>query len=491
MIAHLKSYPRMKDSGVPWLGEVPEHWSVLRLRNATDMRVSNVDKRANENEVPVRLCNYVDVYKNDRIRASMPYMRASATQVEIARFRLAAGDVLITKDSEAWNDIGVPALVEDSADDLVCGYHLALLRPFSDRIIGAYLFRSLQSPAVAYQLHVEANGVTRYGLSHSAIKSIWLPTPPLAEQAAIARFLDYADRRLRRYIRAKQKLIKVLEEQKQAIIHRAVTRGLDPNVRLKPSGVEWLGEVPEHWELKRLKDIATVQTGITLGKDYRASETRRYPYLRVANVQAGHVDLRSVKEIDVPESEARRCMLRARDVLMTEGGDIDKLGRGCIWTGEVASCLHQNHVFAVRCGTRLLPEFLVGLMASSHGRSYFQATAKQTTNLAATNGTTLRAFPLFLPDIEEQRRILLSVGAETEAVDRAVIATKHEIKLLREYLTRLIADVVTGKVDVREVATNLPDEIDEARPIDEADAQADNQKNAADDPEASLEEAEA
>jgi type I restriction enzyme S subunit len=249
MTADLRPYPAMKDSGVPWLGEVPEHWEVRRLRNAAEMRVSNVDKHTKEDEQPVRLCNYVDVYKNDRIRASMVFMQATATRDEIARFRLEAGDVLITKDSEAWNDIGVPALVEDSAADVICGYHLALLRPFPQVVLASYLFRTLQSVPTAYQFHVEANGVTRYGLSHSAIKSIWIPLPSLPEQAAIVRFLDHVERRIRRYIRAKQKLIKLLEEEKQAIIHRAVTRGLDPSVRLKPSGVEWLGDVPEHWEV--------------------------------------------------------------------------------------------------------------------------------------------------------------------------------------------------------------------------------------------------
>ena len=222
MSADLKPYPAMKDSGVPWLGEVPTYWEVVRLRNTSEMRVSNVDKHAKDDEQPVRLCNYVDVYKNDRIRSGMAFMRATATTDEIERFRLQSGDVLITKDSEAWNDIGVPALVEDTQDDTVSGYHLALLRPFPERVDGGYLFRALQSPAVAYQFHVEANGVTRYGLSHSAIRSVWLPLPPLSEQAAIVRFLDHADRRIRRYIRAQQQLIALLEEQKQAIIHQAV-----------------------------------------------------------------------------------------------------------------------------------------------------------------------------------------------------------------------------------------------------------------------------
>src|SRR6266545_8430769 len=119
----------------------------------------------------------------------MPFMRATASSEEIARFRLERWDVLITKDSEAWNDIGVPALVEETADDLICGYHLALLRPLRGRLHGEYLFRALQSTDVAYQFHVEANGVTRYGLSHAAIKSVQLPLPPLSEQAAIVRFL--------------------------------------------------------------------------------------------------------------------------------------------------------------------------------------------------------------------------------------------------------------------------------------------------------------
>ena len=256
MSADLKPYPAMKDSGMPWLGEVPTYWEVVRLRNTSEMRVSNVDKHTKDNEQPVRLCNYVDVYKNDRIRSGMDFMRATATTDEIERFRMQSGDVLITKDSEAWNDIGVPALVEDAQDDIVSGYHLALLRPFPERVDGGYLFRALQSPAVAYQFHGEANGVTRYGLSHSAIRSVWLPLPPLSEQAAIVRFLDHADRRIRRYIRAKQKLIALLEEQKQAVVHEAVTGRVDirtgqPYPAYKDSGVEWLGDVPEHWEVMR------------------------------------------------------------------------------------------------------------------------------------------------------------------------------------------------------------------------------------------------
>ena len=226
-----------KNSGVDGPGKVPAHWEVRRLRTVADMRVSNVDKHVRDGERPVRLCNYVDVYKNDRITHQMPFMNATATPDEIERFRLRRGDVLITKDSESWNDIGVPALVESADADIVCGYHLALLRPFPC-IDSGYLFRVLQSSGVAHQFHIEANGVTRFGLAHGGIKSIRLPLPPFAEQAAIVRFLDHVDGRIRRYVRAKRKLIgstasrieqetSLIEEYRTRLIADAVTGKID------------------------------------------------------------------------------------------------------------------------------------------------------------------------------------------------------------------------------------------------------------------------
>ena len=251
MISDLRSYPSYKPSGIDRLGDLPSHWKVRRLGTLAEMRVSNVDKHSKDGEASVRLCNYVDVYKNDVITGDLPFMRATASESEISRFRLERGDVLITKDSETWDDIGVPALVSEAADDLISGYHLALLRPDSQTLKGAYLSLSLRSKAAAYQFHVEARGVTRYGLTHSGIKSVTLPLPPLSEQVAIVHYLDHADSRIQRYISAKERLIELLTEQRQAVVNQAVTSGLDPNVRLKPSGVEWLGDVPVNWDVVR------------------------------------------------------------------------------------------------------------------------------------------------------------------------------------------------------------------------------------------------
>ena len=250
----MRPYPAYRDSGLDWLGEVPEHWWVRRVANIADMRVSNVDKHVREGEEPIRLCNYVDVYHNDRIRADISFMPATAKKAEIRRFRMAAGDVLLTKDSEDWTDIGMPALFAYAEAELVCGYHLAMLRPISAFLDSGYLFRALGDSGVARQFRVAATGVTRYGLSRNAIRSVRIPLPPLAEQnGPSSASLDAADRRIRRYIRAKERLIELLDERKRALIHEAVTGRIDvrtgqPYPVYKDSGVEWLGKVPEHWE---------------------------------------------------------------------------------------------------------------------------------------------------------------------------------------------------------------------------------------------------
>ena len=256
----------MKDSGVEWLGEMPAHWEVRRLRNAVTMRVSNVDKHVREGETPVRLCNYVDVYKHDCISQQIDFMRATATPEEIKKFRLEEGDVLITKDSEAWDDIGVPAVVTEPSEDLISGYHLALLRPFDDVLIGGYLLRSLQSKGLAHQLHVAAKGVTRYGLSHAGIKSVWLAVPPHPEQIRhrpLSRPCGPADSAL--HPRQAEADCAAGGAEAGPSSTSAVTGGQidvrtgQPYPSYKPSGVEWLGDVPEHWEVRRLRNAVTMR----------------------------------------------------------------------------------------------------------------------------------------------------------------------------------------------------------------------------------------
>ena len=450
MSANLKPYPAMKDSGVPWLGEVPTYWEVVRLRNTSEMRVSNVDKHAKDDEQPVRLCNYVDVYKNDRIRSGMAFMRATATTDEIERFRLQSGDVLITKDSEAWNDIGVPALVEDTQDDTVSGYHLALLRPFPERVDSGYLFRALQSPAVAYQFHVEANGVTRYGLSHSAIRSVWLPLPPLSEQAAIVRFLDHADRRIRRYLRAQQQLITLLEEQKQAIIHQAVTRGLDPNVRLKSSGVEWLGDVPAHWEVKRVKQAAQVLRGKFTHRPRNDPSLYDgpYPFIQTGEVARAERAITSYRQTLNERGLAASRLFPAGTLVMTIAANI-----GDVAVLDFEACFPDSVVGFVPRGD-IERDFLYYVFRAMRPELLREAPVNTQGNL---NVDRIGSRGIAVAPAHEQRLIARQIEASADGLNTATNRANREIELLREYRTRLIADVVTGKLDVRAAAAELPE----------------------------------
>ena len=204
-----------------------EEWTTRRLRDVADIRVSSVDKHSRDSEMPIRLCNYLDVYMNTTITSTMDFMKVTATVDEIREYRLQEGDVLITKDSESWNDIGVPALVVSSAPDIVCGYHLALLRPRSEEILGGYLMRILQTRAIAHQLHVQARGVTRFGLTQNTIKSLSIPVPPIKQQRQFIEFIEYAASGIDREITRTNRQAYVLEEYRERLITDVVTGRYD------------------------------------------------------------------------------------------------------------------------------------------------------------------------------------------------------------------------------------------------------------------------
>lgn len=303
MINDCRPYPACKDSGLPWLGRIPDHWEVCRngrlfaQRNEAgfpDLPILEVSLKTG-----VRVRDFDNATRKQVIEDRSTYKRARRGDIAYNMMRMWQGAVGVAP---------VDGLISPA-------YVVAQPLPGTNPRYFQYLFRT---GAYMNEVNKFSRGIVpdRNRLYWEDFKQIPSPFPPLEEQAAIVRFLDHADRRIRRYIRAKQKLIELLEEQKQAIIHHVVTRGLDPDVRIKPSGVEWFGDVPEHWRVARLKDAADVQTGLTLGKNYNGVATESYPYLRVANVQVGRVDLREIKRIDVPPQDAQGATLQEGDVLI-------------------------------------------------------------------------------------------------------------------------------------------------------------------------------
>ncbi len=217
---------QMKDSCVDWLGEIPAHWEVRRLKSFATVQLSNVDKKSTEGQVGVRLCNYTDVYYNEHIGPDIEFMPATATKEQVRRFSLRMGDVLITKDSEDWTDIAVPAVVPQDLPGVLCGYHLAHIRP-GRGCDGAFLSRSLAGIGPRDQYQLSANGITRYGLTRDSIRGSVLPSPPLAEQRAITEYLDRETAKIDALVEKVGRAVEVLRELRTALISAAVTGRID------------------------------------------------------------------------------------------------------------------------------------------------------------------------------------------------------------------------------------------------------------------------
>ena len=379
-------------------------------------------------------------------------------------FALFPAIVLITKDSESWDDIGVPAFVQSSAHDLICGYHLAILSPVSGILTGDFLHRALSCRGVANQLFVRANGVTRFGLSQAAINSCLLPIPPLPEQTAIARFLDHATDRIERYIRAKEKLIALLEEQKQVLVHDAVTGRIDvrtgkPYPAYKPSGVEYVGEIPEKWKALSLQRLTLCRCDGPFGSGLKSSHytdegTR---VIRLQNIGHGEFDASDAVYISADHyATLGDHSVEAGDVLIAGLGDSSHpAGRACVAPMGIAPAMVKADCFRFRLNLGVVePQFLAFQLT---------ATAPLVSGLLSTGATRQRvnlqsasARVVGIPSLHEQGRIVDHVITRSQHIRATQRAARKEISLLCEYRTRLIADVVTGKLDVREAAAELP-----------------------------------
>ena len=429
-----------------WTDTLPDGWQVKPLRAVADSVVSNVDKLVSDDEIPVRLCNYTDVYHNEFIGPDLDLMHATASAQEIERFGLSVGDVLVTKDSESWEDIGVPALVVETSADIVCGYHLALLRPREKAIHGAFLFRCLQARPVQVQFWLAANGVTRFGLPKSGIRDARVPVPPLSRQRAIAECLDRETMPLDALVAAKQRLLTLLAEKRRAIITRAVTRGLDPRAPLRDSGIPWLGEIPAHWDVWKIGHLASVGNGSTPRRDKAAYWTDgAIPWLNSSVVNQAEV---TRAEQFVTALAVRECHLPAVNsgaVLIAITGQGKTRGQAVVLSMEAT--INQHLAFVQPDPSRMRPWFLRWALFAAYPflRSISDDAGGTKGALTCEDVGNLR---VPVPSPSEQAAILDHVAALTGRIDSLWAATEKTLSIIKERRAALIAAAVTGRLDV-------------------------------------------
>jgi type I restriction enzyme S subunit len=316
----------------------------------------------------------------------------------------------------------------------------------------AQAFRTLAAVGVPQAL---TNQVTIANLDTRAYLASRVAAPPLDEQTAIVRFLDWANGRLERAIRAKRKVIALLNEQKQAIIHRAVTRGLDPSVPLKPSGIPWLGDIPAHWEVRKVKHLLYAPLAYGVLKPDKYSGTDAVPIIRILDLSRGTVNGSRLERISPQlDDEFKRTRVNPGEVIVSLVGTI---GRSAIVPAELLHANLSRALCRVQLRFETMGEFFIAYTQSrvflDQADAIPSGTAQRVLNLG-----DLSQFWLGLPPKSEQLRIVTGLGHATGECDAAISRLEREIDLLREYRTRLVADIVTGKLDVREAAARLPDE---------------------------------
>lgn len=354
----------------------------------------------------------------------------------IEKKRVTAGWSLMVGSNGNRNRIGNAVLIDKDIGFLFASFLLAAKPKQGSQLTHDYFHRWLTSEQVQAYLSASSEGTTGLSnLSHGFFRAMTIPFPRRDEQVGISRVLRAVDTALNRTRTAIERAC----ELDHSLLHNLLENGVGPK-----RGA--CGKRPAHWNVRRVDEVADVGSGVTLGKDVSGFKSVEMPYLRVANVQDGHLDLTTIKTVRVRVDEVDNFRVEVGDVLMTEGGDIDKLGRGAIWAGQIPTCLHQNHIFRIRADRKLLePEFYALVVESDIAKRYFNRVAKRTTNLASTNKTQVRAFRFPLPPtLDEQRQI----AAIMRASKATLAGLRQKECALRELKKALMHDLLTGKVRV-------------------------------------------
>ena len=421
-------------------GELPPGWKLEKLKFFADVRNSNVDKTISEDEEPIRLCNYTDVYYNDRITPDLNFMEGSATEAEIERFRLRRGQVIITKDSEGWDDIGVPALVTEDMPEVLCGYHLSVFGP-GPELDGAFLAWLCRAEPLNDQFKLAANGVTRFGLGQYPMKNAFVGLPPLDTQRRITRFLDEKTARIDELVEKKRALLDQLAEKRQALIIRAVTKGLNPDTPMKPSGIDWLGDIPAHWDVLLLKRVLASST---YGISASLEPSGQIAVLRMGNLVDGEIDYHELGFLDEINDD---LLLDSNDVVFNRTNSLELVGKASIFRGNSSFAVSfASYLVRFRFTERYNPEYANYVMGTPVLMALGRTLALPSIGQANLNPSRYARIEFPIPPKEEQADIAAHLGDRSNEIRHVEAEVRRSADSLTEYRSTLITAAVTGRI---------------------------------------------
>lgn len=456
MIADLKPYAEYKESGSRWMGRIPTSWNVRHLRtvisrrnerNRPDLPLLSV---AREKGVFVR--SMTDSGENHNV------IPEDLSNYKVAR----AGNLVINK-MKAWQgSMGIAP-----CDGIVSPAYYVFDLGIENRMFAQRLLRSRDYIA-HFACASDGVRVGQWDLSIAGMRNIPVLLPDASEQMSIVRFLDWADGQLEQTIRAKRKAISLFNEQKEGIIQTIVTRGVDQPPRFRDSKVLWIGAIPAHWQVRRLKTMCHFVTSGSRGWARYYSDSGSI-FLRIGNISTSSIDLRlrKISYVNAPkDAEGARTRVVPDDLLLSITAQMGAVGIAPVGLGEA---FVNQHIALIRLRSgAVVPKWVAYCLLSRFGKDQCQLLTNGGTKVGLTLDD-VRCLSVLLPPLDEQLFLVREIERRTHDLDDAVRRLEREIELLREYRTRLVADVVTGKVDVREAAARLP----EARSIDTVEEEPD------------------
>jgi type I restriction enzyme S subunit len=432
-------YPKYKDSGVEWLGEVPEHWAVERIRTLFEIKKRIAGElgfdvfSVTQNGIKIK-----DTESNEG-QLSMDYSKYQI--VEVGDFAMNPMD-LLTGGADIASTRGVT-----SPDYRVFSIRNAALS--HDRYF-LYLFTMMYRQQIFFHLGQGSSQLGRWRLPRDEFNNFRFPFPDIEEQRIIGAFLDRETAKIDELVAEQRRLIELLKEKRQAVISHAVTKGLNPNVPLKPSGIEWLGDVPEHWAVPPVFTRYQAVLGKMLDEK-KLTGNHPIPYLRNADVNWDHINVDQLPIFDIKPDERERFSLRRGDILICEGGA--GVGQTAIWNGELAECSFQKALHRLRpWSDDELPRFFYYCMRNAVETGVVLAGG--TATIPHLTGEQLRKYRFPRPPVHEQRQLVEYLDKMTDGFDDLVSEAERAIELLQERRTALIAAAVTGKIDVQSMQTS-------------------------------------
>ena len=447
-MSRYKPYPKYKESGVEWLGEVPEHWEKYRIDWITTIIRGNTGFKKDEllNKGDFVALQYGKTYKVDEINDSFNFYVNSeffkSNQV------VHQGDTILVSTSETIEDLGHSCFYNRKELGLIGGEQI-LLKPYNKLLFGKYLY--YYSRVFCNELRKYATGLKVFRFSTDDLKNIFVSSPPLEEQTTIANFLDRETAKIDMLIAKQERLIELLQEKRQALISHAVTKGLDPNAKMKESGVAWLGEVPEHWEVIKLGYLTSkIGSGKTPKGGAEVYSDTGILFLRSQNVYDDGLHLEDVVKIsETIHAEMENTHIKGGDILLNVTGG--SIGRSCLVPDDLERANVNQHVCIIRLIKRGYQAYISFAMKSSAIKAQIDAVQ----NGAAREGLNfeqISGFKIAIAPLQEQNLIIDYINDKTAKIDTLIEKAQQSIKLLKERRTALISAAVTGKIDVREVA---------------------------------------